>query len=216
MRVISPIMESFIPDPHFLEDETVQKEIRMAPYRIQIARFCGVIGIILFVPALIVFLVLSIPRPNATIPTPDSETVTEQIVDLGEQQKTKSGNIIAGVITITGLFLIAEAANEWLTYEQWQFILTNKRIILVTPDPDRKGFADAIYLKRGKIQVLDTNFSRNPMWGFVQILSGSRDVMLSMGGYEFLEQGAKVKGGLRFPDVSPEDINELEILIFGG
>jgi len=39
--------------------------------------------------------------------------------------------------------------------------------------------------------------------------------MLSMSGYEFQEQGAKVKGGLRFPDVTPDNIQRLEALIFG-
>jgi hypothetical protein len=40
-------------------------------------------------------------------------------------------------------------------------------------------------------------------------------VMLSMGGYEFKEEGAKVKSGLRFPDIMPEDIIKLEEQIFG-
>ncbi|MGC9393971.1 MAG: hypothetical protein ACP5J4_03870, partial [Anaerolineae bacterium] len=97
----------------------------------------------------------------------------------------------------------------------WQFIVTDKRIILITPHPQRRGFADVIYLKGGKIQVLDTNFSKSPLWGLFQMIYGTRDVMLSMSGYEFLETGAQVKGGLRFPDVTPEDIRRLEELIFG-
>jgi len=116
---------------------------------------------------------------------------------------------------ILGLYLFGYGLQTLLLYEQWQFILTDKRIILITPDPSRRGFADAIYLKQGKIQVLDTNWSSSPFWGIFQAVKGSRDVMLSMSGYEFQETGAKVKGGLRFPDVTPDNIRRLEALIFG-
>ena len=123
--------------------------------------------------------------------------------------------LLASTAVVLALFLIFQAAQEWLNYNQWQFIVTNKRFILITPHPQRRGFADVIYLKGGKIQVLDTNFSKNPLWGMFQMIQGTRDVMLSMSGYEFQETGAQVKGGLRFPDVKPEDIRRLEELIFG-
>ncbi len=189
-RVFHPFVESFLPRPHYLEGETIQRVIRMAPYRARVPKIIGFVGLIMLFVSL-VGLLFSKARGIEVL------------------QMVASGG------ALVGLLLLFEAAEGWLTYNQWQFILTDKRIILVTPDPDRRGFADAIYLKRGKIQVLDTNFSKSPIWGLFQILQGSRDVMLSMGGYEFQEKGAKVKGGLRFPDVRPEDISQLEELIFG-
>jgi hypothetical protein len=124
--------------------------------------------------------------------------------------------LITGLLILAFLYLAAKGGEDWLLYEQWQFILTNKRLILVTPDPNHRGFADAIYLQKNKIQVLDTNWSKSPLWGLFQATQGSRDVMLSMSGYEFKEEGAQVKGGLRFPDVLPEDISKLEAQIFKG
>lgn len=183
-------MESFLPKPHYLDGESVQQVIRMAEYRIKTSQIMGVVGLFLFIPALVVLLLMWW---------------------LGSE----TGEMISGAMAVVGLLFLAQSLIGWLSYQQWQFIVTDKRYILVTPDPDRQGFADAIYLKRGKIQVLDTNFSHSPLWGVFQILTGSRDVMLSMGGYEFYETGAKVKGGLRFPDVVPEDIRQLETLIFG-
>ncbi len=190
LRLIRPFLDSFLPKPHYLEDEVIQQTIGMAGYRLKTPSMSGAIGTILFVAGIVTYIPM-------------------RITDVDAAQMISAG------LALLGLFFIAESIWGWLAYHQWQFIVTNKRYILVTPDPDRTGFADAIYLKRGKIQVLDTNFSRSPVWGLFQILTGSRDVMLSMGGYEFYETGAKVKGGLRFPDVLPEDIRRLEELIFG-
>ncbi|MBN1954730.1 MAG: hypothetical protein JW900_06725 [Anaerolineae bacterium] len=122
-----------------------------------------------------------------------------------------------GAVLFAGasLFLLFESLRQVILHEQWRFIVTNKRIILITPDPQRHGLADAIYLKRGKIQVVDTNWSSSPVWGLFQSITGSRDVLLSLAGYEFQTKGAVVKGGLRFPDVAPSDIAKLEELIFG-
>ena len=128
--------------------------------------------------------------------------------------QTDAIQLVSAIIVIVALFFLFTSAQEWLNYNQWHFIVTNKRIILITPHPQRRGFADAIYLKGGKIQALDTNFSKSPLWGLFQMIQGTRDVMLSMSGYEFQETGAQVKGGLRFPDVRPEDIRRLEELIF--
>ncbi|MBN1877665.1 MAG: hypothetical protein JXA33_25810 [Anaerolineae bacterium] len=189
-RIYRPFLESFLPKPHYLEGETIQRVIRMAPYRAQVPKTLGVLGMILLILSLVGLLITFLIHSDA-------------------------GEMLASGGAVIGLLLLFESAQDWLSYNQWQFILTDKRIILVTPDPDRKGFADAIYLKQGKIQVLDTNYSKSPIWGLFQILKGSRDVMLSMGGYEFYEQGAKVKGGLRFPDVASDDISHLEKLIFG-
>lgn len=190
-RLVRPLTESFFPKPHYLEEETVQRVIGMHPYRKYVPQILGVLGILIFMISVAGFVIAAIAQHS-------------------------TGEMIATAGFILAIFLGFESINDWIAYRQWEFILTNKRIILITPHPDRRGFADAIYLKRGKIQVLDTNFSHSPIWGFFQALTGSRDVMLSMGGYEFYEEGAKVKGGLRFPDVAQEDIKQLEELIFGG
>ncbi|MBN2393211.1 MAG: hypothetical protein JXR84_20945 [Anaerolineae bacterium] len=188
-RIIKPFLESFFPKPHYLEDEVVQQVIRMANYRAEVPRLLGIAGIIILVPGLILLGAASLAQADAI-------------------------QLVSAIMVIVALFFLFIAAQEWLNYNQWHFIVTNKRIILITPHPQRRGFADAIYLKGGKIQVLDTNFSKSPLWGLFQMIQGTRDVMLSMSGYEFLETGAQVKGGLRFPDVKPDDIRRLEELIF--
>lgn len=63
--------------------------------------------------------------------------------------------------------------------------------------------------------MVDTGWSPHPIWGFFQAMTGARDVILSLAGYEFKPEGAEVKGGLRFPDVMPEDIARLEEIVFG-
>jgi len=189
------LRESIIPEIHYLDDEEVQLVIRMADYRQKVPLNIVRIGAMLFIFAATIFLLT-----RWFLPLPSNVANNVQM--------------ITGVLGIVLLFLIFNEVQDLLLYEQWQFILTDKRIILITPEPDRHGFADAIYLKRDKIQVLDTNWSSSPLWGAFQAFKGTRDVMLSLSGYEFQEEGAKVKGGLRFPDVSPEDIRRLEILIF--
>jgi len=189
-RIIDPFLESFFPKPHYLEGEVVQQTIEMASYRAKVPRLLGIIGVVLLIPALILLALSSFAQVN----TPQ---------------------LISAIAAIAALFFLFTSAQEWLNYNQWRFIVTDKRFILITPHPQRRGFADVIYLKGGKIQVLDTNFSKSPLWGLFQMIYGTRDVMLSMSGYEFLETGAQVKGGLRFPDVTPEDIRRLEELIFG-
>lgn len=189
-RAINPFLESFLPKPHYLEGEEVQQVIGMANYRARVPKLLGIAGAILLIPGLLLF-------GAATLAQEDTI------------------QLVSAIVVVAALFFLFESAQEWLNYNQWQFIVTNKRFILITPHPQRRGFADVIYLKGGKIQVLDTNFSKSPLWGLFQMIQGTRDVMLSMSGYEFQETGAQVKGGLRFPDVSPEDIRRLEELIFG-
>jgi len=189
-RILTPFLESIIPKPHYLEGEEVRQVIEMAGYREKMPKVLGVAGILILIPGLIILVSASLSQRETT-------------------------ELLASTAVVLALFLIFQAAQEWLNYNQWQFIVTNKRFILITPHPQRRGFADVIYLKGGKIQVLDTNFSKNPLWGMFQMIQGTRDVMLSMSGYEFQETGAQVKGGLRFPDVKPEDIRRLEELIFG-
>jgi len=190
----------FLPEIHRFEGEEDKLVIRMAPYRKQVPLYglyvSGGLGILALITGILDLVFLK----------GVGFSVAGTRVTLG---------ILALALAFLALSMAAEFAKDLLIYAQWQFILTNRRIILTTPDPDKLGYADAIYLKGGKIQVLDTNWSKNPFWGAFQAVYGSRDVVLSMSGYEFSEQGARVKGGLRFPDVMPEDIIELEKLIFG-
>jgi len=185
------LSQSVLPDVHYLDGEILRLTIRMAPYRKNVPRLFTRVGGLLLLISLVLTGLSFLPG------------------------WPPSARFWFGALVIFGLYLFGYGLQSLLLYEQWQFILTDKRIILITPDPSRRGFADAIYLKQGKIQVLDTNWSSSPFWGMFQAVKGSRDVMLSMSGYEFQETGAKVKGGLRFPDVTPDNIRRLEALIFG-
>lgn len=192
------VRDSVVPEIHYFEGETANLVIRMAPYRKQIPVYMVYGGIAGFLLSWAAYFT------GQRIQWPDAY-----------QQWSATYQLITGLLILAFLYLTAKGGEDWLLYEQWQFILTDKRLILVTPDPNHRGFADAIYLQKSKIQVLDTNWSKSPLWGLFQATQGSRDVMLSMSGYEFKEEGAQVKGGLRFPDVLPEDIKKLEVLIFG-
>lgn len=186
------LRETILPEIHYLEGEEIQAIIRMADYRKDTPlQMASVAGLGFVISGTVALLGWGLEWP-ALIQT------------------------LAICIVIICLWGIVQGLEDLLLYQQWQFILTNKRIILITPAPDKQWRADAIYLKRGKIQVLDTNWAKSALWGIFQATTGARDVMLSMGGYEFKEEGAQVKGGLRFPDVMPEDILLLENLIFGS
>ncbi len=190
-RLLRPLMEGVLPAPRLLKEETVQLEIRMAPYRVQVSQWIMNGSLVL----LVISLPMAIAASLAHIPAP----------------------LQVGTWLLVFLEVVAfgRAVRNILLYHQWRFILTNKRIIIIAPDARRRGFADVVYLKGGKIQVVDTSWSRSPLWGLFQAMTGARDVLLSLTGYEFKPEGAEVKGGLLFPDVMPEDIARLEELIFG-
>lgn len=191
VKILQPLVESIVPSPRLLKGEEIQLEIRMAKYRLKFAETAMAICSTLLVAGLVLTFVIWLLNGSPAL--------------------------LAGAALFSALMavLVGESLHQILLHEQWQFLVTNKRIILVTPDPRRRGLADAIYLMRGKIQVVDTNWSRNPWWGLFQAATGARDVLLSLTGYEFKAEGAEVKGGLLFPDVEPENIRRLEELIFG-
>lgn len=190
-RPLRPLMEGVLPTPRLLQGETVQLEIRMAPYRLRIALALFRAALALTAFLILVFILTAVLRVPALV---------------------RGGVGFLVVISIYGIII---TIRQLLLYYQWRFILTNKRLIIIAPDARRRGFADLVYLKGGKIQVLDTAWSSSPLWGFYQAMTGARDVILSLTGYEFKPEGAEVKGGLRFPDVMPEDIIRMEELIFG-
>lgn len=190
-RWLRPLMEGILPSPRLLKDEAIQLEIRMAPYRVQATYW--------FFRAALALLAFSI-------------LVTVLLVAFRVPTLVQA---LGGILIFLSLSLLVQAVHQILLYYQWRVILTNKRMIIIAPDARRRGFADAVYLKGGRIQVVDTAWSSSPVWGFFQATTGARDVILSLAGYEFKPEGAEVKGGLRFPDMMPDDIMRLEELIFG-
>jgi hypothetical protein len=190
-RFLRPLLESILPPVRLLKDERVQLEIRMAPYRVWAARRLMVLALALLLLGLLLTGVLSALRSSLL------------------------AQLLAWLIVFLALAAISWSFQNMVLYEQWRFIVTDKRIIITAPDSRRAWVADAIYLKGGKIQVVDTSWSPHPVWGFFQAMTGARDVILSLAGYEFKPEGVEVKGGLRFPDIMPEDIARLEEIIFG-
>lgn len=197
--------ENFLPKEPTFDGEEIQKVIQMAPYRASVPRYFTFLGFLLLVVAIAGFAVVSFSRLGGmTELTPEQVQVLDNI------------EMVGWALTIAALLLFFKATQSALAYQQWKFIITDKRIIITTPDPDRKWFADSLYLKSDTLKVLDTNYSTDPIWVIFQTIHGSRDVMLSASAYAFMENGAKVRDALRFPDMMPEDIKELEKLIFGG
>lgn len=190
-RWLRPLMEGILPTPRLLQGEVVQLEIRMAPYRLHIALalFRAALAFTSFL--LVVFVLVVVMRLPAVF------------------------QAALGLLLFLSFYGVISTIHQLVLYYQWRFILTNKRIIIIAPDARRRGFADVVYLKGGKIQVVDTAWSASPLWGIYQAMTGARDVILSLAGYEFKPEGAEVKGGLRFPDVMPGDIARMEDLIFG-
>ncbi|MBK7897570.1 MAG: hypothetical protein IPJ90_22355 [Anaerolineaceae bacterium] len=72
---------------------------------------------------------------------------------------------------------------------------------------------DNIELK-GLPQVVDTNWSRNPIWRVFQFFTGARDLYLSLAAYRFVEGTARVGDALIIPDVMPDQVFALKRLIF--
>lgn len=200
---VRKLTEGLLPNPYYVEGENVLQVIKMASYRAVIPKVLGILSILLLLFTIVMFTMAQIFRVRA-----------EGVPALAQQASDYELWAILGLLGAA--YAIFKTVQTWLAYNQWQFIITDKRIIITTPDPDHALFADSIYLDDKTIKVLDTNFSTSPLWLAFQVGSGARDVMLSMGGYEFMEKGAKVKGGIRFPDVSLEDTRKLEALVFGN
>ncbi len=199
---VNKFKDGFLPHPYFIEGETVLQTIQMASYRALVPKLLGFLSIVVLIAAMCLFIVSWVmgltPNPTADL-----------------SMEISNYELWAILCLFGALYLIFKTAQTWLAYHQWQFIITDKRIIITTPDPEQSFFADSIYLAEGAIKVLDTNLSKSALWLPFQISTGARDVMLSTGSYEFMEKGAKVKGGIRFPDVSSENARRLEALVFG-
>ncbi len=112
------------------------------------------------------------------------------------------------------LLLISEASREYMEYNQWRMVKTNKRLIITMPQHNSWPLVDNIEL--GTLpKIIDTNWSPNVVWRVFQFFTGARDVYISLTGLQFVAGSAKVKDALIIPDVNEEDVFELKRLIFG-
>lgn len=109
--------------------------------------------------------------------------------------------------------LIGYAILERIEYRQWRLLKTNARLIISIPQPGSLFLVDNIELK-GLPQVVDTNWSRNPVWRLFQFITGARDLYLSLAAYRFVEGTARVGDALIIPDVMPDEVFALKRLIF--
>jgi hypothetical protein len=105
------------------------------------------------------------------------------------------------------------AVIEHYDYLQWRLLKTNIRLIISVPQRGAWPLLDTIELK-GLPNVLDTNWSPNPIWRVFQFFTGARDLYISLVGYQFIEGTARVRDALVIPDVLPRDVFELKKLVF--
>jgi hypothetical protein len=119
--------------------------------------------------------------------------------------------IIPGLLLIS---IVAGSAQQYIIYNQWRVLKTNKRLIISLPQPNGFPLVDNIELK-GMPTVIDTNWSRNPAWRFFQFFTGSRDMYISMVAYKFNENTARVGDALIIPDVTLRDVLEFKKVVFG-
>ncbi|MCP4421069.1 MAG: hypothetical protein GY805_31035 [Chloroflexi bacterium] len=111
------------------------------------------------------------------------------------------------------IVVIIYAILERIEYRQWRLLKTNARLIISIPQPGSHFLVDNIELK-GLPQVVDTNWSRNPVWRVFQFVTGARDLYLSLAAYRFVEGTARVGDALIIPDVMPDQVFALKRLIF--
>lgn len=111
------------------------------------------------------------------------------------------------------IVLVFYAIMQRIEYRQWRLLKTNARLIISIPQPGSFFLVDNIELK-GLPQVVDTNWSRNPVWRVFQFITGARDLYLSLAAYRFVEGTARVGDALIIPDVMPDQVFALKRLIF--
>jgi hypothetical protein len=129
---------------------------------------------------------------------------------------TTLSNFTPWVAVVPPIFMVAWAGlavKERIEYMQRKLIKTNARLIISVPQPQAFPQADNLEIK-GVPNVIDTNWSRNPLWRIFQAFTGARDVYLSLAGYQFVEGTARVRDALVMPDIMPEDVHQLKKLVF--
>ena len=121
--------------------------------------------------------------------------------------------ILAALPAVLLVVIMIAAVRARIEYRQWRLLKTNARLILSIPQPGSLFLVDNIELK-ALPNVIDTNWSRNPLWRLFQLVTGARDLYLSLVPYRFVENTARVGDALIFPDVMPEQVFELKRLVF--
>jgi hypothetical protein len=114
---------------------------------------------------------------------------------------------------LTLIAIILGSVRQYITYKQWRVLRTNKRLIISLPQINGFPLIDNIELK-GLPVVVDTNWSRNPVWRFFQFFTGARDMYISMVAYRFNENTARVGDALIIPDVTLHDVLEFKKVVF--
>jgi hypothetical protein len=191
LRVAHDLTEDVVPSPQLLRDEEVQIEIRQAWYR-QVVPF----GILRYWWIMLLF----------------SLALT---VALGYLASRFGGSPALGLFgLLLPLAAFGWATEEKLRYKQWLLLVTNRRTIVYMPAPRSRLLVDNVRLQAGRIQVVDVNFSPSRWWRLFQLMTGARDLVISISGYEFKPDAAEVKGGLVIPDIMPEDVSKLEEIVF--
>jgi len=173
-------------DVHLLADEIPQLEIHLAWYRDLLSN--------------IVF-----GHFNWLLVT---DLILTAVIFLGTRSLTYSL-----IPTIALLIAMFEAGREFIEYEQWRLIKTNKRLIISLPQHGSWPLVDNIEMGDSP-KVIDTNWSNNAIWRLFQFFTGARDVYLSLTAFKFEEGTARVKDALIFPDVMPDDVYKLKNLVF--
>lgn len=121
--------------------------------------------------------------------------------------------LYAGLPFALLLLGMVEGVREYIEYNQWRIIKTNRRLIISLPQHGSWLLIDNIEM--GDLpKVIDTNWSPNPFWRLFQFFTGSRDVYLSLLGFQFEAKTAKVKDAIIIPDMEEKDIEKLKRLIF--
>lgn len=173
-----------------LPEEVVEVEIKLAWYRNFVGRVMRRYYVLLFIVAAAVSLAFFVAAPVLVI---DPRWALLPL-----------GLYAAGIVY---------GAYQYLEYLQRRMVKTNFRIIFFIPVPEQWPLVDAIDLK-GLPAVVDTNWSPSPIWRFFQIITGARDLYISMVPFQFEKGQAQVKGALIIPDVMPEDVRALKEKIF--
>lgn len=114
-------------------------------------------------------------------------------------------------VIYVGLMILA--LYEYIEYHQWRLVKTNARLIISMPQHGSWPLIDNIEMKAIP-KVIDTNWSRNPIWRIFQFFTGSRDVYISLTAFKFVEGTARVSDAIVLPDIMPEDVFELKRLVF--
>lgn len=130
---------------------------------------------------------------------------------------TSTQNYHWGIAFIPVFFFLGiffGAFHQRVIYSQYRLLKTNARFIISVPQEGGFPLADNIELK-GLPQVVDPNWSKNPLWRIFQFFTGARDVYISLVAIQFVDGSAKVGGALIIPDVMPDDVFKLKRLVFG-